>query len=906
MKNKLISLKGFSFLDFQTGIHYFSIMKLPLKWIFFVLFPVISCLQSQTEEHWISIPLSFESEPSGHDSYVPYYRINRPKIILALSGGGSRGLAQIGALKVLEQHGIPVDGIVGTSMGAVVGGLYAVGYTAAELESLATTIHWDAIMHDLPPLRQLFLGQKEDRAKHFLQIRLRGLSLDIPLSYSSGQKLYNTLSSLLIHAPYPPFESFDNLHIPFRALATDLVSGRLIVLESGSLVEALRASMTIPLLFSPVEKDSMLLVDGGLVQNLPVSQARDLGGDLVIAIDTSSKLREAASLKAPWEIADQVTTIMHINTLHSQMHKADIVIQPELTNTANTDFKNISDIITAGEQAARLAIPGIETHIDHLDQGFHRTWYPVDTISIQGLRHLDKTIIRSLIPIQEKTRLSTDEIRWAGHSLYQSGLFRFVHARLDTMHHRLLFIVTENPYITEIRFSGNSVYADTVLRKQLSLKLPLVLNHQEGRNDIQALNRLYRDAGYSLARIRRIDIHDHTMVIDIDEGRIDHISYHGNERTHRFVLDREMPLQSGQLFRDTLMIRGIENIYSTGYFNTVHYQIEKSVSGSGHHLHMALTEHPSTYLQAGFRFDLERESRGFLKAIEDNFLGLGVEGSVQGLVGKRDLRIQGLLRTHRLYKSYLTARLKIDWQRKQSNYYQNHVKQGVYDESVAGGAFSMGYQMERLGTVFFELLTESIHLKPVTGTGVPLEKLDLVLLKMRSEVDTRDRISSPTSGKHHIFEYEMSSSFMGNRIPYFKFYSSMTSYLPLTDFIVLNPRISWGTSDQTTPFAKRYSLGGIDSFLGLREQELVGRRYFVINSSLRFRLPTPRWLESHLILRYDLGGIWNDYTRIEWNDFKSGIGSILTVKTILGPVRVGYGTMSDGLSTFYLSAGYDF
>ena len=345
MKIKLISSYHSLFLIFIQKFSIFSMMKNHFNWTVFLFCLLTSVLLGQPDLHRFSIPLAFEPKPTGSDSYMPYFKFLRPKIVLALSGGGSRSLAQIGVLKVFEQHGIPIDGIAGTSMGAIVGGLYAVGYTSAQMESLVTTISWDDIMQDSPARGQLFLGQKEDRAKHFLQIRLRGLALDIPVSYSSGQKLYNTLASLIIRAPHPPSTSFDNLHIPFRALATDLVSGKLIVMDNGSLVEALRASMTIPLLFSPVKKDSMILVDGGLIQNLPVNEAKALGGDLVIAIDTSSKLRGVNNLKAPWEIADQVTTIMQFNTLNNQLRTADIAIQPELTGISNSDFGNVFQLI---------------------------------------------------------------------------------------------------------------------------------------------------------------------------------------------------------------------------------------------------------------------------------------------------------------------------------------------------------------------------------------------------------------------------------------------------------------------------------------------------------------------------------------------------------------------------------
>ncbi|HEX9934506.1 MAG TPA: patatin-like phospholipase family protein, partial [bacterium] len=178
----------------------------------------------------VSIPLGIEQGIEKKDGLAPYFVERRPRIGLALSGGGARGFAQIGVLKVLDKHGISVDCIAGTSMGSFVGGLYASGYTAAQIDSLAHTVQWEDIVQDAPPRRQLFLGQKEKKSRSILQVRFHRLSFDFRPAYTAGQKLTLLLNSLLLNAPCPVSRGFDGLPIPLRIVCTDLLSGNKVVL----------------------------------------------------------------------------------------------------------------------------------------------------------------------------------------------------------------------------------------------------------------------------------------------------------------------------------------------------------------------------------------------------------------------------------------------------------------------------------------------------------------------------------------------------------------------------------------------------------------------------------------------------------------------------------------------------
>lgn len=281
-----------------------------------------------------------------------------PKIGLVLSGGAARGLAHIGVLKALEEQGVRIDAIAGTSMGAVVGGLYASGYSVQELETLATTLDWQQALSDAPPRRNVpFRRKQDDRdflVKQKLSFRDDG-SLGLPLGVIQGQNLALLLESKLAHTA--DTRDFDKLPIPFRAVATDIASGEKVVFRRGHLPQVIRASMSIPAVFAPVELEGRLLVDGGMVDNIPLDVAREMGVDLAIVVDIGTPLRDRKQLATVVDVLNQSITLMTRRNSEEQLanlHRDDILIQPQLAAFGVTDFGRAQDMIDAGYRATRL------------------------------------------------------------------------------------------------------------------------------------------------------------------------------------------------------------------------------------------------------------------------------------------------------------------------------------------------------------------------------------------------------------------------------------------------------------------------------------------------------------------------------------------------------------------------
>src|SRR6186997_1175596 len=278
----------------------------------------------------------------------------RPRIGLVLSGGGARGAAHIGVLKVLEENHVPVDAIAGTSMGAVVGGLYASGLSAADIERVMTSVDWQDAFRDRPARADLNFRRKLEDQTYLVKfpLGLKGKKFRLPRGLVQGQKLSQILRGLTL--PVSQVQSFDDLAIRFRAIATDIVTGDRVVLDHGDLTTAMRASLSAPGVFAPVEIDGRLLVDGGLSSNLPVDVAREMGVDVLIVVDCGFPLLERNKLDSVATITNQMLAILIRHNATEQrktLTDRDVVIDPALGDFPSLDFGGHERAMKIGEEA---------------------------------------------------------------------------------------------------------------------------------------------------------------------------------------------------------------------------------------------------------------------------------------------------------------------------------------------------------------------------------------------------------------------------------------------------------------------------------------------------------------------------------------------------------------------------
>tara|TARA_R110002110_G_scaffold415856_3_gene658431 strand:- start:11615 stop:13783 length:2169 start_codon:yes stop_codon:yes gene_type:complete len=279
----------------------------------------------------------------------------RPRIGLVLSGGGAKGGAHVGVLKVIDQLNIPIDLVVGTSMGAVVGGLYASGYSAIEIENILTTMNWDNILLDKINRDDLYYRRKRDDDLFLIRevIGYRDGNVRLPRGAIQSQDLYRNYKKLTIGKE--PIRDFTKLPISFAAVSTDLVTGHRVILTQGDLAEAMVASMSVPGIFPPVERNGQLLVDGGIVNNLPVEVAREMGADIIIAVDVGSPMYTIKQINNLAEVLGQLSNIYVLDNMkvsRELITDKDILLHPDISHISTSDYGKVIEAIKPGEVVA--------------------------------------------------------------------------------------------------------------------------------------------------------------------------------------------------------------------------------------------------------------------------------------------------------------------------------------------------------------------------------------------------------------------------------------------------------------------------------------------------------------------------------------------------------------------------
>ena len=528
----------------------------------------------------------------------PARAAQRPrKIGLALSGGGARGAAHIGVLKVLEKQGIRVDCIAGTSFGALVGGLYALGYSAAQIEEIFTRQEWDRIFSDAPDRRLSPLLERKN-FRYQGQLAFQGYSPELPSGLWSGQKLTEVLNSLTTERMLAARYDFDNLPIPFRTVATDLLTGKEYIFHDGPMTEALRASIAIPMLFTPMEKDDMLLVDGGLVNNLPTDIVRSMGADFVIAVDVTSPLLKKEGIRTFLDVMDQSLSLVMRQSVEKNSKLADVVIRPDLDEFSYVDYNLVRAILKRGERETERRLPDLEALTGTVAERqatapTAATSTPiVADISFQGLKNVPSKQLRNDVRTKKGEKLTAEVLEKDLSRLYATRLFDRVDCNLEPVaddKYRLNFVLKESPLNTlgaSIRYDSDYKFvalAEITARQLFNSYSSAIFSSQFGgltnhsaafRFVSPALPFLYIEPKIHLRSRERQDIRDGELVdqytdrrvggqlmvggtflkrMQIEGGyRIDHVSVRGGTAPNLQENPRDLAGLTVRLTRDTL------------------------------------------------------------------------------------------------------------------------------------------------------------------------------------------------------------------------------------------------------------------------------------------------------------------------------------------------------------------
>jgi len=368
----------------------------------------------------------------------------RPKIGLALSGGGARGAAHIGVLKVLEELRVPVDCIAGTSMGSVIGGSFSAGTTPAEMERVVTHTDWRAVFSDLPPRAEISARLKQDDSKGLFlpEFGVHGGSLVLRKGLISGVHIESLLRQLTQQSG--GVADFSRLPIPFSAVAADIETGEAVVLSHGSLAQAMRASMAIPGLVTPVEIDGRLLVDGGVANNLPIDVARKLCGDVIIAVNISTPPMERDEITSALSIAGQLINFLGKERVDRQLatlSRRDVLIQPALGDISAGSFVRMPEAIEVGEAAARskadelrrYSLPPAEYQALRKRQIVARsdTLGRIDEIRFEGIERTNSAVLSQLMDTKAGDEVTEESLTRDLRRIYGRGDFDSVDYRIE-------------------------------------------------------------------------------------------------------------------------------------------------------------------------------------------------------------------------------------------------------------------------------------------------------------------------------------------------------------------------------------------------------------------------------------------------------------------------------------------
>ena len=365
-----------------------------------------------------------------------------PRIGLALSGGGARGLAHIGVLKVLEEMRIPISCVTGTSMGAVVGGTFAAGRTPEEMQKDVLAANWNDIFRDAPPRKEIAVRRKVDDYKTLFkpEFGVKDGGLALPKGVIAGVSIETYFRELAM--PAFGIGDFDKLPIPFRAMATDIETGDSIVLSHGSLAQAMRASMSVPGAIAPVEIDGRLLVDGGIANNLPINEARKLCGDVIIAVNISTPPLKRDELNSALSVTSQLINFLGMQTVDAQIRSLgpnDVLIAPELGDISAGSFERAKDAIKVGEDATRAMADKLSRYSMAPEQyaalrghqvAESKALGTVDQIRVEGLQRTNPAVAEALIESKPGEPLTEDKLGADLRRIYGTGDYESISYRI--------------------------------------------------------------------------------------------------------------------------------------------------------------------------------------------------------------------------------------------------------------------------------------------------------------------------------------------------------------------------------------------------------------------------------------------------------------------------------------------
>ena len=388
---------------------------------------------------------------------------DRLKVGVVLSGGGAKGMAHVGVLQVIEEAGITVDYIGGTSMGAIVASLYASGYSASELDSIFRNTNFTALVQDEIPRSAKTFYEKEDSERYALTLPFDKFKVSTPQAFSGGQNVYNELVRLLYHVK--DINDFSKLPIPFLCIATNAESGEEVILNKGYLPKVVAASSALPSLFEPTNIDDTVLIDGGIVNNYPIDEVIKMGADIIIGSDVQVELSAKEELSSALEILEQINNYRTATDMQTKSLKTDIYIKPKITDFSLIDFQSYADIFESGKKAASLQLNELQklSRFQNAEKDIVHTASPKDTLIINRLVIVDsinnysRGYVKGKLRFDLGKKITFEKLQQGINNLSATGNFKTIQYELvhNGLGEDLKLSLIENPNRTFLRLAAH-------------------------------------------------------------------------------------------------------------------------------------------------------------------------------------------------------------------------------------------------------------------------------------------------------------------------------------------------------------------------------------------------------------------------------------------------------------------
>ena len=781
---------------------------------------------------------------------------HRPKIGLVLSGGGAKGFAHIPLLKMLDSLDIPVDYIAGTSMGGIAGALYSMGYSGLDLEKLAYRNDWEEIFTDKPAREILPYFQKKETGKYQLEFGMKGFKPVTPSGLIYGQKV--ALLFLSLTFPYERVKNFDQLPIPFRCVAIDLVSGNEVILKNGSIAKAMRATMAIPTVFSPVEWSDSLLIDGGFSNNLPVDVVKKMGADIVIAEDVESPLLTKKELDNAIAVLNQTITLLGIERKKQNLKNVNILIRPNMRNYTPADFDNekIRGIISEGEKAVRSKLP-------------------------------------ELIRLKQKYNLGTvsdpasDAFLASGPKIYQVNITGQTTLPFDFIYEKL-------------NFKPNEIFHPDTIEQHIA--------------DLKATD-FFEDVQYEVIPASDSLVKVTVRVKEVAKPIINTIFIENNVNLPFIFIYRLLGFKPGDHLNTKLLNDRIMRMYGLGYFESILYDIQP-IGKNMVNLTLFIKELPLRRLRVGLRYDNHYKLTGIVSLKATNLLvpGLRLENEIQ-FAGLQKFKFR-ISYPSRALNMPVYPILYFNYKNIPTNIFDEEGNRiASYKDRSSTYGIGLGFLFGKSYNLEIDYQHEYLDITPRVALSDPVMfpewDDELHTLQAHLDIDLLDDVLLPKNGFLFTGDYEGSFEKLNSKESYQRLFFSADFYHTIREKHTIRGYGFYGRSFDNIPVYKFMNQKYFEDFIGMKYDQLLASRLAMVRFDYRYRYKKDIFFKVMSNIAFHISTETTDQA-LNYH-YMRGAGIGVKFLSPIGPIELiyGYGDKRlvrprKGQYVFYFKMGYHF